>query len=87
MPFISHKFFTSYDLMVEILQGAMDSLMKGRTVLVIAHRLSTVQSADIVAVVSDGQIVERGTHEELLSRDGVYTALVKRQLQGPKTEV
>jgi ABC-type multidrug transport system fused ATPase/permease subunit len=72
---------------VEILQDAMDSLMKGRTVLVIAHRLSTVQSADIVAVVSDGQIVERGTHEELLSKDGVYTALVKRQLQGPKTEV
>jgi ABC-type multidrug transport system fused ATPase/permease subunit len=61
--------------------------MKGRTVLVIAHRLSTVQSADIVAVVSDGQIVERGTHEELLSKDGVYTSLVKRQLQGPKTEV
>ncbi|XP_052303550.1 ABC transporter B family member 25 isoform X10 [Populus trichocarpa] len=67
-----------------LVQDAMDSLMKGRTVLVIAHRLSTVQSADIVAVVSDGQIVERGTHEELLSKDGVYTALVKRQLQGPK---
>jgi ABC-type multidrug transport system fused ATPase/permease subunit len=64
----------------------MDSLMKGRTVLVIAHRLSTVKSADTVAVVSDGQIVERGTHDELLSRDGIYTALVKRQLQGPKFE-
>jgi ABC-type multidrug transport system fused ATPase/permease subunit len=84
--YFSRDFFTSY-LMVEILQDAMDSLMKGRTVLVIAHRLSTVQSADIVAVVSDGQIVERGTHEELLSKNGVYTALVKRQLQGPKTEV
>ncbi|KAJ6293932.1 hypothetical protein OIU76_022078 [Salix suchowensis] len=70
-----------------LVQDAMESLMKGRTVLVIAHRLSTVQSADTVAVVSDGQIVERGTHEELLSRDGVYTALVKKQLQGPKTEV
>ncbi|KAL9375169.1 hypothetical protein Peur_032048 [Populus x canadensis] len=70
-----------------LVQDAMDSLMKGRTVLVIAHRLSTVQSADIVAVVSDGQIVERGTHEELLSKDGVYTSLVKRQLQGPKIEV
>lgn len=65
----------------------MDSLMKGRTVLVIAHRLSTVQSADTVAVVSDGEIVESGTHEELLSRNGVYTALVRRQLQGPKTEI
>lgn len=65
----------------------MDSLMKGRTVLVIAHRLSTVKSANTVAVVSDGQIVESGTHEELLSRDGVYTALVRRQLQGTKSEI
>ncbi|KAH8482522.1 hypothetical protein H0E87_029824 [Populus deltoides] len=70
-----------------LVQDAMDSLMKGRTVLVIAHRLSTVQSADTVAVVSDGQIVERGSHGELLSKDGAYTALVKRQLQGPKTDV
>ncbi|KAH8482509.1 hypothetical protein H0E87_029811, partial [Populus deltoides] len=58
-----------------LVQDAMDSLMKGRTVLVIAHRLSTVQSADTVAVVSDGQIVERGSHGELLSKDGAYTAL------------
>lgn len=65
----------------------MDSLMNGRTVLVIAHRLSTVKTANIVAVVSDGQIVERGTHEELLDKNGIYSALVKRQLQGPKTEV
>lgn len=64
----------------------MDSLMNGRTVLVIAHRLSTVKTANIVAVVSDGQIVESGTHEELLSKNGIYSALVKRQLQGPKTE-
>ncbi|CAK7323228.1 unnamed protein product [Dovyalis caffra] len=69
-----------------LVQDAMDSLMKGRTVLVIAHRLSTVQSADTVAVVSDGQIVEKGSHEELLCKDGVYTALVKRQLQGPTTQ-
>ncbi|XP_027167555.1 ABC transporter B family member 25-like [Coffea eugenioides] len=70
-----------------LVQDAMDSLMKGRTVLVIAHRLSTVKSADTVAVVSDGQIVESGTHDELLSRNGIYTALVKRQLQGPKAEI
>ncbi|XP_028059176.1 ABC transporter B family member 25-like isoform X1 [Camellia sinensis] len=68
-----------------LVQDAMDSLMKGRTVLVIAHRLSTVKSADIVAVVSDGQVVESGTHDELLDKDGVYTALVRRQLQGSKT--
>lgn len=69
-----------------LVQDAMDSLMKGRTVLVIAHRLSTVKSADTVAVVSDGQIAESGTHDELLSRNGIYTTLVKRQLQEPKAE-
>ncbi|KAK4257268.1 hypothetical protein QN277_006878 [Acacia crassicarpa] len=70
-----------------LVQDAMDSLMKGRTVLVIAHRLSTVKSANIVAVVSDGQIVESGTHDELLSKNGVYTSLVRRQLQTAKTEI
>ena len=65
----------------------MDSLMRGRTVLVIAHRLSTVKSADMVAVVSDGQIAESGTHDELLDLDGIYTALVRRQLQGPKVQI
>ncbi|KAJ0900393.1 putative ABC-type protein transporter [Helianthus annuus] len=70
-----------------LVQDAMESLMKGRTVLVIAHRLSTVQSADTVAVVSDGKIVEQGTHDDLLSKDGIYTALVKRQIQGAKAEL
>ncbi|KAJ9147507.1 hypothetical protein P3X46_029661 [Hevea brasiliensis] len=68
-----------------LVQDAMDSLMRGRTVLVIAHRLSTVKSADTVAVISDGQIAEIGTHEDLLSKDGIYTALVRRQLQEHKT--
>ncbi len=70
-----------------LVQDAMDSLMKGRTVLVIAHRLSTVKSADVVAVVSDGEIVESGSHDELLDKDGIYTALVRRQLQEPRNEV
>lgn len=72
-----------------LVQDAMDSLMKGRTVLVIAHRLSTVKSADTVAVISDGQIAESGTHDELLNKNGIYTALVKRQLEGggPKVEI
>ncbi|KAI6700462.1 hypothetical protein NL676_014786 [Syzygium grande] len=60
-----------------LVQDAMDSLMRGRTVLVIAHRLSTVKSADSVAVISDGQIAESGTHEELLRQDGIYSALTK----------
>ncbi|XP_004508658.1 ABC transporter B family member 25 [Cicer arietinum] len=70
-----------------LVQDAMDSIMKGRTVLVIAHRLSTVKTANTVAVVSDGQIVESGTHDELLDKNGVYTALVRRQLQTTKTEI
>ncbi|KAL7190615.1 hypothetical protein ACSBR2_022822 [Camellia fascicularis] len=71
-----------------LVQDAMDSLMRGRTVLVIAHRLSTVKSADLVAVISDGMIAESGSHDELLMRDGIYTALVRRQLQaGPKSEM
>nr|GMD39107.1 ABC transporter B family member 25-like [Ipomoea batatas] len=68
-----------------LVQDAMDSLMEGRTVLVIAHRLSTVKTANTVAVVCEGQIVESGSHDELLSKDdGIYTALVRRQLQAPK---
>ncbi|KAK4252537.1 hypothetical protein QN277_014524 [Acacia crassicarpa] len=61
-----------------LVQDALDRLMKGRTVLVIAHRLSTVKSDDRVVVVSDGEVVESGTHEELLSNNGVYFALVRR---------
>lgn len=63
----------------------MDRLMKGRTVLVIAHRLSTVQSADTVAVIADGKVAEQGSHFELLKSNGLYAALVRRQLQGPGT--
>lgn len=69
-----------------LVQDAMDSLMQGRTVLVIAHRLSTVKSANTVAVISDGQIVESGTHDDLLNKNGIYTALVRRQLQGYKSD-
>ncbi|KAL1202790.1 ABC transporter B family member 27 [Cardamine amara subsp. amara] len=68
-----------------LVQDAMDSLMAGRTVLVIAHRLSTVKTADCVAVISDGQVAEKGTHDELLSLNGIYTNLVKRQLQSSST--
>ena len=54
----------------------------GRTVVVVAHRLSTVQTADEVAVVQDGTIAERGTHDGLLAAGGVFAALVRRQLLG-----
>ena len=67
-------------------QDALDRLMVGRTVLVIAHRLSTVQSADVVAVVANGIISEKGTHDELIQKQGIYASLVKRQLQAGKSE-
>jgi len=65
-----------------LVQDAMDRLMKGRTVLVIAHRLSTVQSADTVAVITEGRVAEQGSHSQLLKSNGIYAALVRRQLQG-----
>jgi len=63
-----------------LVQEALDRLMQGRTVLVIAHRLSTVKNADLVAVVDNGKIVEQGTHDELLEANGIYKNLVQRQL-------
>jgi ABC transporter fused permease/ATP-binding protein len=62
-----------------LVQQALEQLMKGRTVLVIAHRLSTVQGADEVLVLQNGLVVERGRHEQLLVLDGVYKRLVERQ--------
>jgi len=63
-----------------VVQEALDRTMAGRTVLVIAHRLSTVQDADRIVVVQGGQVVESGTHDGLLERNGAYSALVRRQL-------
>ncbi|EGG19851.1 ABC transporter B family protein [Cavenderia fasciculata] len=63
-------------------QVALDNVMKGRTVIVIAHRLSTIENSDIIAVVRKGQIIEQGTHDELLAKEGVYTSLVRRQQSG-----
>uniref|UniRef100_A0A0B7ABZ5 ABC transporter domain-containing protein n=1 Tax=Arion vulgaris TaxID=1028688 RepID=A0A0B7ABZ5_9EUPU len=63
-----------------LVQEAIDRAMKGRTVIVIAHRLCTVRNANKVIVIDKGQIAETGTHSELLSRPGVYKKLVLRQL-------
>jgi subfamily B ATP-binding cassette protein MsbA len=60
------------------IQGALDEVMKGRTTLVIAHRLSTIEKADLILVMDQGQIVERGTHSELLAMNGYYARLHAR---------
>ena len=61
------------------IQAAIDTVIKGRTSIVIAHRLSTIKNADIILVVSDGKIIERGKHEELLALNGHYRNLWERQ--------
>jgi subfamily B ATP-binding cassette protein MsbA len=63
-----------------IVQQAIDNLMKSRTVLVIAHRLSTVRNADKIVVINNGEIAEIGTHDELIAKNGAYAALYKTQL-------
>ena len=64
-----------------LIQGAMLELMKGKTCFVIAHRLSTIVNADIILVVKDGQIIERGTHVELIRRNSYYSQLYKAQFE------
>ena len=63
----------------KLVQEALDNLMRNRTSIVIAHRLSTIKNADLICVFHDGQIVERGTHEELLRQNGIYTKLYNMQ--------
>ncbi|MEM9269925.1 MAG: ATP-binding cassette domain-containing protein, partial [Pseudomonadota bacterium] len=65
-------------------QNALEELRKGRTALVIAHRLSTVRNADRVAVMKDGAVVELGTHSDLLSRSGLFRALYDLQFKTPE---
>ena len=59
----------------------MDNLMKGRTSFIIAHRLSTIKNADLILVMNEGDIVEQGTHDELLARDGFYAKLYNSQFE------
>jgi len=78
---------SSVDTRTEIhIQEAFQRLMRGRTSFVIAHRLSTIRRADMVLVINDGEIIERGTHEELLERKGFYYRVYMSQFKGTNGE-
>lgn len=64
-----------------LIQKSLDDLCKGRTTLVVAHRLSTIKNADEIAVIADGRIVEQGSHEELMAKGGMYSDLYKLQFR------
>ena len=64
-----------------LIQKALDNLMKGRTSFVIAHRLSTIKNADMILVMKDGDIIEQGTHDELLAKNGFYAELYNSQFE------
>ncbi len=69
------------------IQAAMDNLMKGRTSFIIAHRLSTIKNADLILVMDQGDIVEQGTHEELLAKEGFYAKLYNSQFEDCNDEI
>ena len=71
---------SSVDTRTELLiQRAMDDLTKGRTSFVIAHRLSTIKNADLILVMRDGDVIESGTHEQLMEQNGFYAELYNSQ--------
>lgn len=75
----SNKFIVNFPFSIQVVQQALDSARCGRTCLVIAHRLSTVQNADVICVVQNGVIAEMGTHSQLLAIGGIYTKLYRAQ--------
>jgi ATP-binding cassette subfamily B protein len=73
---------SSVDTRTEVLiQKAMDKLMERRTSFIIAHRLSTIKNADLILVMNEGDIIEKGTHEELLEKRGFYYELYNSQFE------
>jgi ATP-binding cassette subfamily B protein/subfamily B ATP-binding cassette protein MsbA len=70
----------------QLIQASMATLLAGRTTFVIAHRLSTVRRADLILLMEDGAVIERGTHDELMGRRGVYYGMVRRQMEAAAAE-
>ena len=68
----------------EMIQRSIENISQGRTSIFIAHRLSTIENCDVIFVLVDGQVAEQGTHEELYARGGVYTGLVKAQIENSR---
>lgn len=89
--FLSHSFL-DFLCSEHLVQSAIDDMLdhgknnegKSLTVLVVAHRLSTVRNADKIFVVHEGKVVEQGKHDELLEKDGAYAQLIKRQMEAQK---
>jgi ATP-binding cassette subfamily B protein len=70
----------------QLIQASMAELLAGRTTFVIAHRLSTIRRADLILLLEDGRVTERGTHEELMAARGVYHDMVQRQMESARAE-
>src|SRR5262249_7886522 len=68
-------------------RGALDALMRNRTTIVIAHRLSTVRNADLIAVLDHGRVIETGSHAELVAHGGLYARLIRRKITGARQPV
>ena len=77
---------SSIDTRTELkIQEAFARMMQGRTSFIVAHRLSTIQSADVILVMKDGHVIEQGNHESLLARGGFYATLYQSQFAGIAT--
>ena len=84
--FILDEATSSIDTNTErLIQKGIEYLLKGRTSFIIAHRLSTIKKADIILVVNDGKIIERGTHKDLIAKKGYYYNLYTKQFEEEKT--